>query len=141
MRHYPEHSFPLEEDEYPESCQALAFIEPDVDRYERIAASLPDFKVIRTTSPINGENMWIEVFDKNVSKGHALELLAERLNASRSDIMVVGNDFNDVDMLDFTPNSYVVANAPELLKERYRVVADASNSGFSQAVNHFFNRK
>lgn len=141
MRHYPDYCFPLREDEYPESCQALAFIEPDMNRFERIAASLSDYKVIRTTSPINGENMWIEVFDKNVSKGHALEMLASKLNVLRSDVMVVGNDFNDVDMLDFTSHSYVVANAPELLKQQHRVVGDASSSGFSEAVGLFLNRK
>ena len=141
MRHYPDYCFPLGADEYPESCQALAFIEPDLDRFERIAASLPDFKVIRTTSPINGENMWVEVFDKNVSKGHALEMLASKLNVLPKDVMVLGNDFNDVDMLDFTPNSYVVANAPEQLRQQHRVVADASSSGFSQAVSLFFNQQ
>jgi Cof subfamily protein (haloacid dehalogenase superfamily) len=141
MRHYPDYCFPLREDEYPESCQALAFIEPDMERYERIAASLSGFKVIRTTSPINGENMWIEVFDQNVSKGHALELLAGRLKVSRGDVMVVGNDFNDVDMLDFTPHSYVVANAPEQLRRQHQLVADATSSGFSEAVAHFFSQK
>lgn len=139
MRHYPDFCFPLEEDDYPESCQALAFIAPDLERYERIASSLSDYKVIRTTSPINGKNLWIEVFEKDVSKGHALEMLARRLSVDKDDIMVVGNDFNDVDMLDFTPNSFVVDNAPELLKQQHRVVADAASSGFSQAVACFLN--
>ncbi|WP_320052772.1 HAD family hydrolase [uncultured Acetobacteroides sp.] len=141
MRHYPDYCFPLRMDEYPESCQALAFMEPDLDRFDRIAASLSDYKVIRTTSPINGENMWVEVFDKNVSKGHALEMLASKLNVLRSDVMVVGNDFNDVDMLDYTPHSYVVANAAEPLRLQHHVVGDAASSGFSEAVTHFLNRK
>lgn len=139
-RHYPDHSYPLLEDEYPESCQALAFIPNDIDRYERIAANLTDFKVIRTTSPINGENMWIEIFDKNVSKGHALEMLANKLNVARNDVMAVGNDFNDTDMLDYAPSSFVVGNAPEVLKVKHQVVADVDNSGFSQAVSIFLNR-
>ena len=59
------------------------------------------------------------------------------LNVSKRDVMAIGNDFNDIDMLDFTANSFVVENAPEVLKEKYRVVANAANSGFTQAVKLF----
>lgn len=139
--HFPDNCYPLRENHYPEACQALAFIPYDLDRFNMVTKDLFDYKVIRTTSPINGNNMWIEIFEKDVSKGHALHMLAEMLDVSLDNIMAIGNDFNDTDMLDFVPNSYVVDNAPDVLKVKHKVVNDAANSGFSQAVNLFLNGK
>lgn len=141
QRHYPDFCMPLEDGEYPDSSQALAFIPNDVALFERVTKGLDGFKVIRTTSPINEENIWIEVFDKEISKGHTLQLLAEKLKVEQSDIMAIGNDFNDIDMLELTPNAFVVNNAPDALKERYQVVAGADSSGLTQAVRIFLDRK
>lgn len=137
QKHYSDFCHPLKKGYYPDSSQALAFIPNDDNLYQQVTLGLEDYKVIRTTSPINEENIWIEVFEKNVSKGHTLEMLAGMLNVSKRDVMAIGNDFNDIDMLDFTANSFVVENAPEVLKEKYRVVANAANSGFTQAVKLF----
>jgi|APDOM4702015159_1054818.scaffolds.fasta_scaffold00126_4 Cof subfamily protein (haloacid dehalogenase superfamily) len=136
-KHYPDFCQPLPKELYPESCQALAFMPHDLERYERIAATLEGFKVVRTTSPINGKNLWMEVFERNVSKGDALELLAQRLGVKRENVMAVGNDYNDLDMLHYASSSYVVANAPEVLKALFKNVPDVASSGFSDAVADF----
>lgn len=137
QRHFPDFCSPLIEQYYPNASQALAFIPNDTMLFQQIITGLDEFKVIRTTSPINDENIWIEVFEKNVSKGHTLEMLANILNVSKYDVMSIGNDYNDIDMLEFTPNSFVVGNAPDELKERYKTVGNSENSGFTQAVKLF----
>lgn len=140
QRHFPDFCHPLGQGHYPESSQALAFIPDDNDLFAKVVHGLDEFKVIKTTSPINGENVWIEIFDSEVSKGHTLSMLASMLSTEKHDVMAIGNDYNDLDMLDYTPNAFVVDNAPELLKARYRVVADSRDSGFTQAVNLFIKK-
>lgn len=104
------------------------------DHYIKLLAPL---KVVRTTSPIDHKTLWLEVFSPEVSKGTAVEYLAECLGIKLTDSVVVGNDFNDVDMLVLTPHAYVTANAPEDLKDKYHVVADYTEHGFAEAISQW----
>ncbi|PIE66451.1 MAG: hypothetical protein CSA26_00815 [Desulfobacterales bacterium] len=48
--------------------------------------------------------------------------------------MGIGNDYNDIELLDFTALSYMVANAPAELKERYGQTSSNDNHGVYQAI-------
>lgn len=139
MEYFPGMSRPLPQGQYPAGCQLLVFIEFSMERYKEIAQGLDAFKVLRETSPLNKKNMWIEVFKKGVSKGNALQILAKDLNVPSDKIMAIGNDFNDIDMLEFAGSSFVVNNAPDDLKAKYQTVTNAANSGFTEATKLFFN--
>ncbi len=91
-------------------------------------------KVVRTTSPLDHKSLWLEVFAPEVSKGSAVEYLAVLLKVRLDDIVVVGNDYNDCEMLDLTPHAYITANAPVDMQSKYKVVADYTESGFAEAV-------
>ena len=91
--------------------------------------------IIKTTSPLLNSSLWLEIYAPEVSKGHATDYLAAILNCKQQDCMVIGNDFNDVDMLDLSASSFVVENAPEELKKRYQTLAANESDGFSEAVN------
>src|SRR5690554_1979874 len=89
---------------------------------------------IKTTSPLLKNSLWLEIYAPDVSKGYATEYLAERLRCCPSDCMAIGNDFNDLDMLEWSRNSFVVGNSPKELKRRYKTVAVNEADGFSEAV-------
>ena len=103
------------------ACQFVAIIPKDVGLFQRIADLFPDVKVIRATSPLDHESIWIEIFPKEVSKGKAAAWLCEYLNIPKQKSLGVGNDYNDIDLLEFTNKSFVVENAPVDLKERFEV--------------------
>jgi hydroxymethylpyrimidine pyrophosphatase-like HAD family hydrolase len=48
--------------------------------------------------------------------------------------MAVGNDYNDLDLLEWADHAYVVGNAPAELRARYTAVASNEEGGFSAAV-------
>ena len=104
---------------------------------EMIRNQLPDFNVIHTTSPLDGESTWIEIFPATVSKSLTASWLAEKLNIDRSQIISVGNDYNDLDLLEWTENSYVVANAPQPLKAQFPTVASNNACGVAEAVDRW----
>ncbi len=80
----------------------------------RLENRLPEMKVIRATSPIDGKSLWIEIFPREVSKAKAAQKICCDINISRENVMVIGNDYNDIDMLKWGgSNSFVVANAPK----------------------------
>ncbi len=53
---------------------------------------------------------------------------------ARAEVVAVGNDYNDRDLLEWAEHAYVVANAAPPLKARYRVVASNDAQGFAEAV-------
>lgn len=136
---YSKFSRPLQEsiDEFGHATQLLAVvpISKGGQALEMIRNQLPDFNVIHTTSPLDGESTWIEIFPANVSKSQTASWLAEQLNVDNKQIASVGNDYNDVDLLQWTKNSYVVANAPQALKAQFPAVASNNACGFAEAVD------
>lgn len=121
---------------YPNGAtQLVAILPPDLERFHSLERRLQGVKVIRATSPLDGESIWMEIFPEGVSKGHGAEWLCHFIGGVRPDeIVAVGNDYNDLDLLGYTPNSFLVANAPEELKPKFRVVASNNESGFAEAV-------
>lgn len=116
-------------------CQAVVIDPaPSPGRYPELRRELNEFSVIRTTSPLDGAATWIEVFPTGVCKSAAARwLLATRVRAGGRSL-AVGNDYNDLDLLDWADLACVVANAPAELCERYRRVASNDANGFTEAV-------
>lgn len=121
---------------FGEGTQIRAFLPGNPSMFYSIKKKMNDVKVIRATSPVNGVSIWMELFNKEVSKGSGIKWLCAKNNISLSQTLSVGNDYNDLDMLNNTAFSYVVNNAPEELKNRFEITADNQNSGFSMAVRH-----
>ena len=94
-----------------------------------------DVHVVRTTSPLDHESTWIELFPAGVSKGHASEWLRERHAIDSTRTVAIGNDYNDLDMLEWARHPRVVSNAPPSMLARYPVVGTNDDDGFADAVN------
>ena len=117
-----------------DASQVIAIMANDVDRFNFVSSHFKEHKVIRTTSPLDGESIWMEIFPPHVSKATGIHWLCSHLGVDSSNVVVLGNDYNDLDMLIEFNRSYVVANAPDDLKQRFKTVASNCDSGFSQMV-------
>lgn len=126
--------FCLEEISGP-MCQAVV-IEPPPSpgSYPALQRELAEYSVLRATSPLDGASTWIEVFPAGVCKSAAAHWLRQAHTEPGTLSLAVGNDYNDVDLLDWADLACVVGNAPEELRARYRSVASHDASGFSHAV-------
>lgn len=119
-----------------DASQFLCILPNDHALFDSIQQELSGVKVIKTSSPIGKDSLWLEIFPENVSKGHAALWLCNHLGINAEQSMGIGNDYNDIDLLDIVGFPYVVSNAPEEMKFRYPVVDFQLNGGFTQAVNH-----
>lgn len=126
-------TFPLP-DERPMSHAVVIDPPPGPGRYGEVVRALPGFQVLRSTSPLDGASTWIEVFPLGVDKGAAAEWLWPRASARPLSSLAIGNDYNDVALLDWADASFVVGNAPAELRARYATVASNDHAGFSEAV-------
>lgn len=121
------------------AAQLLAIAPPadGVAVVEELRVRLPGLNVIRTTSPLDNSSLWVEIFPCGVSKGRTTAWLAERLGVGREATAFVGNDFNDLDILDWAGTGFVVANAPDELKSRFRSLTSGNGGGVAEAVRRW----
>ncbi|MBF0468538.1 MAG: HAD-IIB family hydrolase [Desulfamplus sp.] len=122
--------------EFGQSTEVLAIVPSDCGHRtaDMVEQYLADYSVIRATSPLDGRSIWIEVFNRSVSKSKAVSWLAQMLCIERQNVISIGNDYNDLDMLHWAGQGFVVDNAPETFKETFVVVASNNECGVSQAI-------
>ena len=109
--------------------------------YYKLKEVLPKLHIVRNTSPLDPNYHWVEILPLGVSKASGCQWLLEHLNRPTERNLGVGNDFNDVDLLEWVDAAFVVENAPKELLDKYKVVSDHKNSGFSHAVERFLKSK
>ena len=117
----------------------LVVIEPpgsDSHR-ELLVREFEDVHVVRTTSPLDHASTWIELFPHGVSKAHGSEWIRERHAIESARTLAVGNDYNDLDLLEWAAHACVVSNAPPSMRERFPVVRANDDHGFTEAVGRF----
>lgn len=136
VNHYADFAQPLHKENFQmeNACQLLAIIESDAQKYEQMAAMLQDVKLVRTTSPLNNEAMWIEVFPKHISKAWGLKYIENHYGIPFSKMIGIGNDYNDIDFLNAVGHPHVVANAHPDLLAQFPVVASNENCGVAEAI-------
>lgn len=118
------------------ATEVLAIIPGGIkmDCLSAITTDLSSFSIIHATSPLDKRSSWIEIFPKQVSKSNSAAWLANRLGLSRKNVVSVGNDYNDQDLLAWSGQGFVVENAPVSLKQNFRTVSSNNRSGVSDAV-------
>jgi hydroxymethylpyrimidine pyrophosphatase-like HAD family hydrolase len=104
---------------------------------EALSGLLAGYSVIRATSPIDGDSLWLEVFPAGVSKSPACAALARDAGIAPRDVLAIGNDYNDQDVLRWAGTSFVTGNAPDELRAEFPVVAANDHGGVAQAVKRW----
>jgi Cof subfamily protein (haloacid dehalogenase superfamily) len=70
---------------------------------------------VRTEYPARDLSI-LDLLPQGVSKGWALERLAERLGIDRKETMAIGDNWNDVDMLEWAGQGVMMGNAAQQLR-------------------------
>jgi Cof subfamily protein (haloacid dehalogenase superfamily) len=90
--------------------------------------------VLRTEYPARDLSM-IDCLNAGCSKGHALERWAKYRGYHRDQVMAVGDNHNDVEMLEFAGHPVIMGNACEELRGRgWRITRGNDACGVAAAV-------
>jgi len=124
-----------------EACQFLVVFPNKLERFlslkGEIESLFPEVKVVRTSSPLETGYIWMEIFHQSVSKGNGVRFVCDSLKIEHEYTLGIGNDFNDLDLLEFTNYSYVVANGPEELKDRFLQTDSNEENAFARAIEKY----
>ena len=90
--------------------------------------------ILRTEYPERDLSM-IDVLNAECSKGHALERWASYRGYRREEVMAVGDNHNDVEMLEFAGHPVIMGNACQELRDRgWRVTGGNHECGLAAAL-------
>jgi Cof subfamily protein (haloacid dehalogenase superfamily) len=110
----------------PRMHEALARLE---------ACSLSErITVLRTEYPERDLSI-VDVLNAGCSKGHALERWANFRGIPRSQVMAIGDNYNDIEMLAFAGHPVIMGNASEDLRGRgWKVTLSNAENGVAAAL-------
>ena len=93
-----------------------------------------DITVLRTEYPVRDLSM-VDVLNQGCSKGHALERWAGYRGIPRNEVMAIGDNYNDIEMLAFAGVPFIMGNAvEELRRDGWNVTLPNDQNGVAAAV-------
>ncbi len=105
--------------------EELVALKKDLDRLEEIEV---------TSSLANN----LEIMNRNVSKKTAIEYLAKRLGIEPMEIVTIGDNANDLSMIEYAGLGIAMGNAISKLRSAADYVTDTNNNdGVAKAIEKF----
>ena len=93
---------------------------------------------VSLTEYVHRDFSLVDVTAPTATKGHALAWRAQQLGLERHEVMAVGDNFNDLEMLEYAGTPVVMANAAESLKRPgWHVTGHQDDAGLAHAVRRF----
>lgn len=92
---------------------------------------------------IGKEYEYLDIMPAGINKEQALEVLENYLNIDKSEVLAIGDNLNDLEMIKDSGVGIAVANAYDEVKEvaNYTTTTTAQNGGFAEAVYKFIEFK
>ena len=109
----------------------LAF-DSDLEKIDRVSETLAKSESLAISSSSRGN---IEITHSDAQKGIALNTIAERLNIDMENVMAIGDNMNDVSMLERVGYSVAMENAAPEVKAIAKYETDSNEqSGVGKAI-------
>jgi Cof subfamily protein (haloacid dehalogenase superfamily) len=90
--------------------------------------------VLRTEYPVRDLSI-VDILNQGCSKGHALERWAKFRGIAREQVMAVGDNYNDVEMLAYAGRPFIMGNASEELRSSgWTVTLRNDQNGVAAAI-------
>lgn len=118
-----------------------------IDLMERAQSDLlacdftDEFTVLRTQY-VHRNLCIVDILNIACSKGHALERLASHRGLDRAEVMAIGDNYNDIEMLTFAGYPVIMGNASDDLKQNgWTITLHNDASGVAAAIEQVLDEK
>jgi 5-amino-6-(5-phospho-D-ribitylamino)uracil phosphatase len=109
----------------------------EVERHLAESGFLTKIKLTKTYYPEKNLGI-VDILDKHCSKRRALEFLAESFGYQPKEILAIGDNHNDLEMLEYAGVGVVVGNCVEDLKGRgFEETSSNNDCGVAKALEKF----
>lgn len=120
---------------HPNDISKLVIISNDLEKLAKVRKIVEQVQGVLAMSS-NFDNF--EVMNSEVSKGAALKFLAEKYGIKREEVIAIGDNENDLSMLEYAGLPISMANAEAYVKEVSLYVTLSNNEdGVAHAIEKF----
>ena len=111
-------------------------IDKDTELIENLIKELqekyPELYVVKSTS------IFCEIANKEATKGNAIKLLANKLGFTEQEVLAIGDQNNDIEMVVTAGIGVAMGNGTEEIKSKADYITDTVlNNGFVKAIDKF----
>ena len=100
---------------------------------QKLKQSLPHLSIHRS------KNEYLEIMNKAATKAKAICFMEQHLNVRAEEVVAFGDNFNDLDMLQYAGLSVAMGNAPDEIKQVAKeVTASNDEDGIALVLNRIF---
>ena len=100
---------------------------------QKLKQSLPHLSIHRS------KNEYLEIMNKAATKAKAIRFMEQHLNVRAEEVVAFGDNFNDLDMLQYAGLSVAMGNAPDEIKQAAKeVTASNDEDGIALVLNRIF---
>lgn len=105
----------------------------------RAAEVLPDITLLKTQYAAR-DLCILDILNRDCSKGHALKRWAEFRGIEPSQVMAIGDNYNDIEMLEFAGLPFIMENACDELKQNgWKLTLSNDQCGVAAAIEEALN--
>lgn len=109
-----------------------------IDELQARQAARPGRFAVSVTEYKHRDFTLVDITSPEATKGRALSWRAGQLGVSRDEVMAIGDNFNDLEMLEFAGRPVVMGNAVAELKTRgWHITASQNDAGVADAIDQF----
>ena len=95
-------------------------------------------KKFKSLSIVSSDEKLLDIMPPGVNKGTALHNLCKILDIDKNEIIVFGDNFNDIEMINFAHISVVPSNSEQYIKNMATYVTKSNDdNGIAFAINEF----
>ncbi|MTI46984.1 MAG: HAD family phosphatase [Firmicutes bacterium] len=119
-------------DERKPKVYKIVVMDKDDNKLNTVVNQLRENKHIEIVSSMTQS---FDIMNKGVSKGEALKILTRKLGVDKSEVIAIGDNYNDIPMFDFAGKSVAMGNGEEKAKKIADIITDTNdNNGVANAL-------
>lgn len=100
---------------------------------QQLKAEFPQLSIHRS------KNEYLEIMNKAATKSNAIRFMEKKLNITADEVIAFGDNFNDLDMLEYAGLSVAMGNSQEPIKQAAkRVTASNDEDGIALVLQEIF---
>ena len=121
------------------SVDSLEGLEKEINKHLTVSTSLISKKGIYKDNIINKEYEYLNIAPNNINKNQALSFLSNYLQIPQADMLAIGDNVNDLEMVKHSGIGIAVGDAYTELKNvaQYVTQKNVTDGAFAEAINKF----
>lgn len=84
------------------------------------------------------KSTYLEIMPNNASKTSAIETLCKTFDIQKSEVIAIGDNYNDINMIEFAGLGIVMGNAPNQVKQYADYITSSNDEdGVAEAIKKY----